>query len=291
MSVEHEHSDTQPKSGAYILEAGGAAELARLMRQDVLITQGMGGIFPEQPDLTHVHSLLDLACGPGGWTLEVAYKYSDVKVVGVDINAETIAYANAQAAALQYSNVEFQVMDILKPLDFPDASFDLVNARYMIAFMRPEQWTALIKECLRVLRPGGILRFTEFECGGANKPALEKTCAILTRTLSQAGYTFSPGGYYLGLLAVLPRLFRDAQLQNVRHMAHAIEYSADTEIRDSYYYNLASAFQSVTPFVVKHGIATEAEWTALYQQGVGEMYQEDFCGMWLLLTVWGHKPG
>lgn len=290
MSAEQEHPNTPTNSGAYVLESGGSAELARLMRQDVLLTQGMGGIFPEQPDLTHVQSLLDLACGPGGWALEVAYQYSDVKVVGVDINPETITYARTQAAALQRSNVEFQVMDILKPLPFPDSSFDLVNARYIIGFMRPQQWPMLIQECLRILRPGGILRFTEFEWGGTNKPALEKVFAMLSLTMSRAGYTFSPEGYYLGLLAVLPRLFREAHLQNIRKMAHAIEYSADTEVRDSFYYNIASAVQTLTPFVVKYGIATEPEWQVLYQQGLSEMYLEDFCAMWMLLTIWGHKP-
>ncbi len=289
MSATQEHPDAQDKSGAYVLEPGGSAEMARLMRQDGLLTQGMGGIFPEQPDLTHVQSLLDLACGPGGWTLEVAYRYSDVEVVGVDINTEMITYATAQAAAFQRSNLHFQVMDILKPLAFPDSSFDLVNARYIVGFMRQEQWPVLIKECLRILRPGGILRFTEFEWGGANKPALEKACATLSLAMSRAGYTFSSGGYYLGLLAVLPRLFRDANIQNIRKMAHSIEYSADTEIRDSFHHNLASAFQTLTPFVVKYGIATEAEWKDLYHQGLREMYLDDFCAMWMLLTVWGYK--
>jgi len=289
MSTAQQHPNGENKS-AYVLEPGGTAEMARLLRQDQLLTQGMGGIFPEKPDLSNVEAMLDLACGPGGWALETAFAYSDVDVVGVDISASMIAYANAQATAQHRSNIRFQVMDILKPLAFPDASFDLVNARYIIGFMRTEQWPVLIKECLRVLRPGGTLRFTEFEWGGANKPALEKACALLSLTMCRAGYTFSSGGYYLGLLAVLPHLFRDAHLQNIHKMAHAIEYSADTEVRESFYHNLASAFQTLTPFVVKYAVATEVEWQDLYQKGLHEMYQEDFCAMWMLLTVWGQKP-
>ncbi|MGH2507958.1 MAG: class I SAM-dependent methyltransferase [Ktedonobacteraceae bacterium] len=300
MSVEQEYSEPRPTreislletggSGSYVLASGGSAELARLMRLDVLLTQGMGGIFPEQPDLASVQSILDLACGPGAWTLEVAYKYSDVEVVGVDINTETISYAIAQATALQRSNAHFQVMDILQPLAFPDASFDLVNARYIVGFMHPEQWPMLMQECLRVLRPGGILRMTEYEWAGANKPAFEQICTILSLAMSRAGYTFSPRGSYIGLIAVLPRLFRDAHLQNIHKMAHALEFSADTEVRDSFHYNFASACQTLTPFVVKYGLATEAAWQALYQQGLSEMYLEDFCAMWILLTVWGYKP-
>lgn len=289
MSEEQQRPDDENKN-AYVLESGGAAEMARLLRQDHLLTQGMGGIFPEHPNLSNVQTILDLACGPGGWALETAYAYSDIEIFGVDISERMIAYATAQATVQKRSNVHFQVMDILKPLDFPDASFDLVNARYIVGFMQRERWPSLIKECLRILRPGGILRFTEFEWGGANTPALEKACASLSLTMHRAGYTFSPGGYYIGLLAVLPRLFRNGSLQNIRTMAHAVEYSADTESRDSFYYNLSSAFQTLTPFVVKYGVATEAEWQNLYQKGLAEMYLEDFCAMWLLLTVWGTKP-
>jgi len=42
------------------------AEIARLMKQSQLLTRSMGGVFPELGDeLTHMHSILDLACGPG----------------------------------------------------------------------------------------------------------------------------------------------------------------------------------------------------------------------------------
>jgi ubiquinone/menaquinone biosynthesis C-methylase UbiE len=289
MSASQEEPENSHDNN-YVLEAGGVAEMTRLMRQDQLLTQGMGGIFPENLDLSTVHNILDLACGPGGWALETAFAYADIEIIGVDLNERTIAYANAQAEVQQRSNVHFQVMNILQSLAFPDNSFDLVNARYIIGFMRPEAWPTLIKECLRVLRPGGFLRFTEFEWGGANKPCFEEACATLSRTMSKAHYTFSPGGHYLGLLPVLPSLFRKAGLQRVKKMAHAIEFSADTDARDGFYYNVSSAFQTLTSFVTRYGISTEQAWTDLYQKGLAEMYEEDFCAMWLLLTVWGNKP-
>lgn len=286
-------SQEQPahhSEGGYVLEVGGAAEMARLMRQDQLLTQGMGGIFPENPDLTDVQRILDLACGPGGWVLETAYAHSDIEVVGVDINERMIGYANAQAKVQRLPNATFQVMNILQPLAFPSASFDLVNARYILGFMRPENWPTLIKECLRILRPGGTLRFTEFEWGGSNKPAFEKCCALLSRTMSRAGYTFSPGGYYIGMLPMLPRLFRDGGLQNIRRMAHTIDFSSGTEAHESFYYNHLSAFQTLAPFVARLGVASEEEWTDLYRKGLAEMYLDDFSAMWILLTIWGQKP-
>src|SRR5690348_17634887 len=115
-------SDEQYNS--YVIDAESAAEMARLMRQDQAMTAGMGGPLTEI-DLSEVQSVLDLACGPGGWPLELAYTYSDMEIVGVDISERMIAYAQSQAQVQQRSNISFHVMDILKPLDFPDNSFDL----------------------------------------------------------------------------------------------------------------------------------------------------------------------
>jgi len=278
------------QENTYMIDAESAAEMARLMRQDQLLTLGMGGVFPEEIDLSNVEHVLDLACGPGSWSLEIAYNYADMEVVGVDISERMIAYANAQAQVQQRTNVSFRVMNILQPLDFPDASFDLVNARYIFGFMRPEMWPKLIQECLRILRPGGMLRFTEVELGGGNKPSFEKACAMWVLSMRKAGYTFSPEGYYLGLLPVLPRLFREGGLQDIGKMAHALDFSAGTEAHDGFYHNLSSGFQLITPFVVRAGVATEKEWRELYQTGLEEMYEEDFCSLWFVMTVWGYKP-
>jgi len=54
---------TEQKKNTYVIDAESAAEMARLMRQDRLITAGMGGIFPEQTDLSGVQHVLDLAFG------------------------------------------------------------------------------------------------------------------------------------------------------------------------------------------------------------------------------------
>src|SRR5690348_12671100 len=67
---------SKKEENTYILDAESAAEMARLMRQDQLVTAGMGGIFPENIDLSGIQRVIDLACGPGGWPLEVAYTYS-----------------------------------------------------------------------------------------------------------------------------------------------------------------------------------------------------------------------
>src|SRR5712692_6187491 len=134
----------------YIIDAENAAEMARLMVQDRLLTKRMGGLFPERSDLFGIHDILDIACGPGGWVLDVARTYPTVQVVGVDISTIMVAYARALTATDQLTNARCRVMNVLKPLDFPDSSFDLVNARTISGFMPPAAWPALMQECLRI---------------------------------------------------------------------------------------------------------------------------------------------
>lgn len=278
------------QKNTYVLDAESAAEMARLMRQDRLLTTGMGGVLPEQTDVSGIERVLDLACGPGGWSLEVAYTYSDMKVVGVDISERMIAYANAQAQIQQRDNVRFQVMDILKPLTFPAESFDLVNARLVSTFILREQWPRFFQECLRVLRPGGIMRLTEVNLGMSNKPYFEQTFHLLVQVLKRAGMSFSPGGIYHTTVQMLPSLFRQAGLTILGERAHFIEFSAGTAARDSFHADFVMMFQLIEPLLVKMQLATAEEWHALSQKGLAEMYEEDFCAAWMLLTVWGQKP-
>src|SRR5579875_3362086 len=126
------------QDGGYFVDAETVTEMTRLLAQDTLITRSMGGLFPERTDhLEGMHAILDVACGPGGWVLEAAREYPHIQITGIDISERSIQYARASAQARDFSNAHFKVMDILKPLDLPDASFDLVNARTLIGIMTP----------------------------------------------------------------------------------------------------------------------------------------------------------
>jgi hypothetical protein len=44
------------------------------------------------------------------------------------------------------------------------------------------------------------------------------------------------------------------------------------------------------PLIVKTRLATTEEWHDLSQKSLAEMYEDDFCAAWMLLTVLGKKP-
>lgn len=79
----------------------------------------------------------------------------NIGVFGVDISAEMLRKAQERVGRLRLANVEgLAVMDA-EHLEFPDASFDVVMAQYVVtAVPNPE---ACLDEFARVLKPGGAL--------------------------------------------------------------------------------------------------------------------------------------
>ena len=140
----------------YVVDAENAAEMARLMIQDHLLTQAMGGLVPEQSDLSQVYHVLDIACGSGGWLLDLVTQYPHLQGVGIDISHLMMEYATSLTKSQGLSNVQFVVMDATQPLRFPDNTFDLVNGRILTGFLSTHQWSALLQECARITRPGGF---------------------------------------------------------------------------------------------------------------------------------------
>ncbi|MBE3568327.1 MAG: methyltransferase domain-containing protein, partial [Thermogemmatispora sp.] len=255
----------QPQASAYPIDAGQAEELARLLQQDRLITEAMGGLFPEGQTLPEGGRLLDLACGPGGWACSVAFQYPHIEVIGVDINPSTVEYASTQAQARGLPNISFEIMDITQPLAFPDAFFDLINGRSLFSFMRPQDWRHLLAECRRLLKPGGIIRLTETEFGLTSSPATERYFALIAAALKRAGQSFSPDGRHVGITPVLPRLLRQAGFQDVHLRAGAVEWSSEAPMHYAFFKDLFVLFQLIQPFLLKTGVISREELEPLYQ--------------------------
>jgi phosphatidylethanolamine/phosphatidyl-N-methylethanolamine N-methyltransferase len=97
----------------------------------------------------------------GGRILEVGVgtgislpRYSpESRIIGIDLSEPMLRKAQERVADLALSNVEaLEVMDA-EHLSFPDASFDVVVAHYVVSTVpNPE---AALDEFARILRPGG----------------------------------------------------------------------------------------------------------------------------------------
>lgn len=96
--------------------------------------------------------VLEVGVGTG---ISLPQYAKNVGVFGVDISAAMLRKAQRRVDELQLANVEgLAVMDAER-LEFPDGSFDVVMAQYVVtAVQNPE---ACLDEFARVLKPGGEL--------------------------------------------------------------------------------------------------------------------------------------
>ena len=128
-------------------------ELARLGFQHQVwqeVTQKLWSLAEFAPGQT----LLDLGCGPGFATLELARLVSrDGHVHALDSATQYTNYLRAQLQAAGSQNVSVHDSDV-HALPFEDATMDGAFARWLLCFVEDPQ--RVCDEVARVLRPGGV---------------------------------------------------------------------------------------------------------------------------------------
>jgi ubiquinone/menaquinone biosynthesis C-methylase UbiE len=286
-------SSIPPGENSYIVDQESGVEMARLVNQDLMITSLMDGLFPPDLNLSSVRSVLDVACGPGGWVQEVAFAHRDKHVIGIDISAAMLDYAWSRARMQGLNNAEFRAMDATSPLKFPDASFDFVNARLLAGFMWKEAWPQLVNECFRITRPGGFIRLTETDSlGVTNSLALEKHSLLITRALYRTGRIFcaDENANHFGITPMLGAFLQQAGYHDIRERAYILNFSVGSQGHLSHYKNLQVAMKLLQPFLLKLNLTTQEELDQLYNQMLLEMSHENFRGIWYFTSVHAQKP-
>ena len=274
----------------YALPMESNAEMARLINQNQVVSSTTGllphGLVPRSGD-----RILDVACGPAGWARTLAVQYPGVQVVGVDISQTMLEYANAASRAQQLPNISFQLMDITKPWPLADASFEVINGRFMVGFLSGEKWQQVIAEMLRVLVPGGTIVLTEpDDLGHTNSPAHETLALQANSSARRAGLSQHPLGHHMGITPLLGSYLQQAGVTQIQQEAHVIDYSAGAPAHRALVENFKVGLKLLQPYVVRQGLATQQELDALYERLLDEFESPDFRALWYLLRIWGKKP-
>jgi SAM-dependent methyltransferase len=107
------------------------------------------------PHLGEGMRLLDVGCGPGTLTVDLARHVGPSgHVVGVDISESVVAEATAHAAGSGAGNVTFRAGDF-RVLGLPESSFDVVHAHQVLQHLQDP--VAALAAMGRLARPGGIV--------------------------------------------------------------------------------------------------------------------------------------
>ncbi|MET9435125.1 methyltransferase domain-containing protein [Streptomyces sp. NPDC006551] len=114
------------------------------------------------PELRPGLDVLDVGCGPGTITADLAALVAPGRVTAVDAAEDVLDRARAVAAERGVRNVEFAVADV-HALDFPDDSFDVVHAHQVLQHVGDP--VRALREMRRVCRPGGLVAARDSDYG------------------------------------------------------------------------------------------------------------------------------
>lgn len=137
-------------------------EAARLDKQSTLFVEQDLPIL-QRFGLTKGMHVLDVGCGAGAVTLEIAKFVFPGQVLGIDRDEALIEQAKKRAV-LTNTNVRFVVDDILAT-KLSENSFDFVYCRFVL-WAIPERISAL-RNMIRLTKPKGIICAQEPDAGGA----------------------------------------------------------------------------------------------------------------------------
>jgi ubiquinone/menaquinone biosynthesis C-methylase UbiE len=181
-------------------------------------------MFSRLPTLPPHPAILDIGCGTGMQTIDLARLSPDAQITAVDLHEPFLDELQQRALAAGLSGHIRTVKASMDALPFPPASYDLLWAEGSIFIIGVEQGLAAWK---KLIRPGGYLAFTEavwFTDSPSeesrvfwqqNYPAI-KTAEEVKAIAAHAGYTCVTDfpllksawwdDYYTPLLARIPLL-------------------------------------------------------------------------------------
>lgn len=154
------------------------------------------------PALRDGLDLLDVGCGPGTITLDLAARVAPGRVVGLDASPDVIAEASRRAATQGVGGggpVDFEVGDLYE-LRFDDASFDIVHAHQVLQHLTDP--VGALRELRRVLRPGGVLAARDSDyrsfVWAPEEPGLDRWLELYLAVTRVNRAEASAGRYLLG---------------------------------------------------------------------------------------------
>jgi SAM-dependent methyltransferase len=228
--------------------------------------------------------ILDVACGTGIWGREMAREFPQTQVINFDIDRAPVDAALQRLGPTGQipANFRFLEADAFQPFPFEPGLFDFTHARLIGSFTPVARWPDVVAEMIRVTRPGGYVELVDFEIGQSPSQAVMALGEAMGRLMTARGLHPGSAPYLAGYL-------RQAGLEGVRER-RAIVGGGPRGSREQglLITDILATFANLQPLVVKVGVLSDADYTALLERAREEARA---LGAWLpIVCAFGRKP-
>ncbi len=254
----------EPAAGSYTM--GYSEEFQKLLRRRSAELNA-GYLLP------HLRSgmrLLDIGCGPGTISVGLAEAIDPGELHGIDIEESQVTMARQAAEGGGHRNARFHTGSATS-LPFDDNSFDA--AHFHAVLMHVPDTRAVLREAMRVLKPGGLIAGREMIGAGS---CLEPETEGLQGAWSAFMRLISANGGHPDMGKQLKQVFLDAGFEEVRASASFDCYSDQEEI--AFFHGLAIGW-FFSPETVEAAC------------GAGLATREQFDAWRVEIDTWSSQPG
>lgn len=155
--------------------------------------------------------IADVATGTGVYLIQLAESWPEATLDGYDISA--LQYP--ETASLP-GNIKLKFLDVKQPIPQElEGTYDLVHVRLLSAAMLAPDWTSVVKNLVKLLKPGGALQWEECNFLAHVRSRVESTYSAVQRIEELLLDAFREH-FEVGF-KILPREMADAGLVNVQH--------------------------------------------------------------------------
>ncbi|HEY8523623.1 MAG TPA: class I SAM-dependent methyltransferase [Acidimicrobiales bacterium] len=151
------------------------------------------------PHLDAGTTLLDVGCGPGTLTADLAARVAPGRVLAVDTSPEVVEQARDHAAERGVDNLDVVAGDF-RDLDIRHGGFDVVHAHQVLQHLRDP--VGALRHMAHLARPGGIVAARDGDYGAMvwspASDALEEWRALYLAVTRRNGGEANAGRHLLG---------------------------------------------------------------------------------------------
>ena len=163
----------------------------------------------ETAEFTEGQTILDMGCGPGYCTKELAYIVGDNgRVIGVDKSQHFIDFLTKDLELHGLDNVELQAASF-DDMELDNESLDGIYHRWALAWIDNPQY--IISRLYEALKPGGVIVSQEYYDWSIFQTEPKSTALDHAIRTAYSSFTDSSGDINIG--RHLPRMFQEVGLE------------------------------------------------------------------------------